>query len=174
MVYCQNDTTPRELAVQFSMDLNVVLNVTEDNYYVYLNIPTIFIDNVQKMNDKVGMYARDYNTLMSVLVMTFSQNLNDQWITPYDFRTIDPSVMFFITTVFSKPRLSPFYLDHFLYMGISYQFDWMPYATYSEKKYLEARMIDENSEKLYKFFLILMNQYEKFMSMLDYSKVAVQ
>lgn len=39
MVYCQNETTPKELAVQFTMDLNTILNITEDNYYVYVHIP---------------------------------------------------------------------------------------------------------------------------------------
>lgn len=72
------------------MNLKTVLNITEDNYYVYVNIPEILIDDVEILNDKVGMYARDYNTLLTIVLMTATQTINDQFVTPYDFRSIDP------------------------------------------------------------------------------------
>lgn len=46
MVYCANDTTPRELAVEFSMNLQGLINATFDNYYIYVNIPEIAVANV--------------------------------------------------------------------------------------------------------------------------------
>ena len=55
--------------------------------------------------------------------------------------------MFFITSVFSKPRVTPLYIDHFIYLGLTYQFDFMS-STHSEKKYLESKMIFENEDKL--------------------------
>ena len=93
------------------------------------------------------MFARDYDKLMNVLVSTFVQQFNDQWLKPYDFRTIDPNLMFFITTVFSKPRMTPLYVDHFIYMGLTYQFDFMTSSTHLEKKYLESKMIVDNQDK---------------------------
>lgn len=147
MVFCSNETTPQELAVQFTMDLNAVLHVYEEDYYVYVNIPSVFIDDVQIMNDKVGMFARDYNTLMTIIMMTVTQSINDKFVKPYDFRTLDPKLMFFITSVFSHPRVSPFYMDSFLYLGVSYQFDFMA-STKAEKMSVENRMMLEHGEKL--------------------------
>ena len=72
------------------MDLTAVLNVTEDNYYVYVNIPSVVISNVEITHDKVGMYDRDYDKLLNVISSTFVKTINDKWNTPYDFRSIDP------------------------------------------------------------------------------------
>jgi hypothetical protein len=160
-VFCSNETVTKELAVEFTMDLEAVLNITEDNYYVYANVAEITLKNVTIVQDKVGMFARDYNTMLNMLAMTGVQNFNDQWSTPYDFRTIDPQLMFFITTVFSKPRVSPFYMDEFLYMGISYQFDFAASPlTYREKAHLESQYVsNEHSEKLLKFYNLIMAKY---------------
>lgn len=68
MVYCANETTPRELAVEFSMNLKAVLNASLDNYYIYLNVPEIHVFDVQLINDHVGMFSRDYNTLISMIM----------------------------------------------------------------------------------------------------------
>lgn len=77
VMYCSNSSTPRELAVQFSMDLTAVLNVTEDNYYVYVNIPSVVISNVQILNDKIGMFDRDYDKLLNVVAGTFVSSFNN-------------------------------------------------------------------------------------------------
>jgi hypothetical protein len=45
LILCSNETTPKELAVQFDMDLNTTVNITLDNLYVYLNIPVMTIAN---------------------------------------------------------------------------------------------------------------------------------
>lgn len=46
LVYCSNETTQRELAVEFTMNLNAIVNASLDNYYIYLNIPQLAIKNV--------------------------------------------------------------------------------------------------------------------------------
>lgn len=142
MVYCSNDTTPRELAVEFSMNIVAVVNASLDNYYVYLNIPTISAENVAVLNDKVGMYQRDYNRLLSILLMAAVQDLNDQFVKPYDLRTINPDFMSLIVGTFTFPRISPFYQDNFLYMGLSYFFDPYTKATKQERAMSEQKIYE--------------------------------
>lgn len=52
------------------MNLNAIFNVSSDNYYIYLNIPYFYVSDVSILNDNVGMYARDYDTLISAIMMT--------------------------------------------------------------------------------------------------------
>ena len=54
-IYCQNETTPRELAVKLSMDLEAVINATVENWNATLNIPTASISKVLIEDDKVGL-----------------------------------------------------------------------------------------------------------------------
>jgi len=166
MVYCSNETVKNDLAVTMQMNFESVVNATEDNYYIYLNIPELIVKNVTVIHDKVGIFARDYSTLLNIVAMTAISSINDQWTVPYDFRSIDPQLMFFITTVFSMPRVSPFYMDQFIYMGISYQFDLMA-LTSEEKAHLESRALDEDSEKLLQFFNLIRDKYFTMISTLN-------
>jgi len=159
MLYAANDTTKRELAVQFDMNINAILNVTEDNYYVYVHIPSIYISNTKIVNDKVGMLGRNYDELLSLFMGMAQEIINEQFKTPYDFRVLDPQLMFFITSVFRSPRVSPFYLDNFIYLGISYQFDFA--MTHSEKKIIENRILAQHSDKLTKVYTIAMDHIQK-------------
>ena len=173
MVYASNETVKNELAVQFLMDLQAVANLTEDNYYIYLNIPEVAFQNVTIEKDNVGMYPRDYDSLLNVLAQIAIAGINNQWLTPYDFRTINPEIMFFITTVFSKPRISPFYLDQFIYLGLSYQFDFMSLGmTHTDKKHLETRIVNEEHAKLTQFYNIMMDQYTSFVTYIEERKAA--
>jgi hypothetical protein len=40
MVYAENSTTKKELAIQFDMDLDMVVNASMSNLYCYLNVPS--------------------------------------------------------------------------------------------------------------------------------------
>lgn len=71
MVYADNSTTKRDLAIQFDMNLNMVINASMSNLYVYLNIPSIQVSNVKVVQDKVGLFARDYNSLLNIIFQQF-------------------------------------------------------------------------------------------------------
>jgi hypothetical protein len=72
------------------MNINAILNVTEDNYYVYVHIPSIYISNTKIVNDKVGMLGRNYDELLSLFMGMAQEIINEQFKTPYDFRVLDP------------------------------------------------------------------------------------
>jgi hypothetical protein len=148
LVFCANDTTPQELAVEFSMNLVADLNVSSDNYYIYINLPYFVVSNVTITNDKVGMYHRDYNKLISAILMTLVTDLNAQFATPYDMRTIWPDFMMLIVNVFTYPRISPYYYDEFIYLGLTYFMDPWTFTTTHEKFALEERIRKDHGSLL--------------------------
>lgn len=88
MVYADNSTTKRDLALQFDMNLNMVLNMSMSNLYVYVNIPTFAISNVVVVKDKVGLFARDYNSLLNIIMNQIIDNINVEWTSPWDMRVL--------------------------------------------------------------------------------------
>jgi hypothetical protein len=123
MIFCANATTPRELAVEFDMDLKAVVNVSLDNYFINLHVPEVEVVNVQKVQDKVGMFKRDYQMLISLLMEFIANDYNDQYRTPVDLKSLWPEFMMLIANVFTYPRISPFYENEFMYLGLSYFLD---------------------------------------------------
>lgn len=136
-VFCANKTTKEELAVEFSMNLNAIVNLTSDNYYIYLNIPYFYVSEVEVLNDKVGMWARDYNMFLSALMMTLVTDVNQKFRVPYDMRTIWPDFMMMITHVFTYPRLSTMVQDEYVYLGLSYFMDWMSFSVLQSQSMIE-------------------------------------
>lgn len=143
LIFCANETTPQELAVEFNMNLNAVVNASSDNYYIYLNIPYLYVSDVTIINDKVGMWARDYNMFLSSIMMTLVRDLNQEFSQPYDMRTIWPDFMMLIVNVFTLPRVSPFYYDGFLYLGMTYFMDPWSLTTVQEKRGIEERILKD-------------------------------
>lgn len=91
-VFCKNSTLPDyEMAVQFDMDLEAIVNATVDSALkVYLNIPETSVYNVDLTHDKVGMIARHYDNLLSTVVRTAVNNINVKWQRPFDITSLDP------------------------------------------------------------------------------------
>lgn len=59
LIYAQNATTPRELAIELDMDLEAVLNITMDNYLVYVHAKDMKATKVSIVTDKVGITRRE-------------------------------------------------------------------------------------------------------------------
>lgn len=90
------------------MNIKAVVNFTFDNYYAYLNIPEVAISGVSILNDKVGMYARDYDSFLSIIIQSVVENTNSEWVKPFDFRTM-AQIVGYLASIFVAPRISPFY-----------------------------------------------------------------
>ena len=52
------------------MNIAGVINASIDNFYFYLHIPEIKVFNVKLSNDHVGMFARDYDLFLQMIVQT--------------------------------------------------------------------------------------------------------
>ena len=131
------------------MNLNAVVNFTFDNYYAYLNIPAASISGVTISNDKIGMYSRDYDTFLSIVIQSIVDNTNSEWTNPFDFRTLDPIVMY-LQGVFVKPRVSPFYQNGYLYLGMTYWYDLMS-LTNREIGIISGRQAEQHGEDILRF-----------------------
>jgi hypothetical protein len=125
MVYAENATTKKELAIQFEMDLDMIVNASMSNLYVYLNIPTIKVQDVKITHDKVGLYDRNYDDLLNILMGQIISNINTEWTTPYDMRVLSPEVLPFLANMFLLLELTPFSDDQFLFLGFTYFVDNM-------------------------------------------------
>jgi hypothetical protein len=125
MVYAANATTKQELAIQFEMDLDMVVNASMSNLYVYLNVPSIKVQNVKITQDKVGLYDRNYDDLLNILMGQIISNINTEWTSPYDMRVLEPEILPFLANMFLKLELTPFTDDEFLFLGFTYFVDNM-------------------------------------------------
>ena len=126
-IKCKNATTPQEVAVQFDMDLQTVLNLTIDpSWKVNLNIPSILVQNVAITKDHVGMVSRRYDRLLTTVFKTFINNINIQWLKPFDITSLDPKTLGFIKNMFTGLTLSPYILEEFYYLGFNYFTDPVP------------------------------------------------
>lgn len=52
------------------MDLKANVNMSLDNLYIYLNIPSFTISGTKIVHDSVGMYARDYDRYLTIVLGT--------------------------------------------------------------------------------------------------------
>lgn len=81
-----NETVPqRSVAVEFQMALKAFVNFTLDNFFVYLNIPSLQVADTKILIDNVGMYARDYDKLLNIVLGTTIKTINNKWTTPFNF-----------------------------------------------------------------------------------------
>lgn len=130
------------------MNLNAVVNVSSDNYYIYLNIPYLYVSNVEVINDKVGMWARDYNMFLSAIIMTLVTDINQKFYTPYDLRTISPDFMALIVNVFTFPRLSPMVQDEYVYLGLTYFMDPWSFSALQDKAFVEDKIYQDHKQTM--------------------------
>ena len=122
LLKCSNVTTPQELAVEFDMTVQATVNFTFDSFFLNLNIPELVIGGVTIAHDKIGMYDRDYNTFISMLVQTEVENVNQDWAEPWDLAELD-GTFGFLRSMFVGFQVSPFVADEFIFLGFSYFLD---------------------------------------------------
>jgi hypothetical protein len=72
------------------------------------------------------MFARHFDILLNALVHTQIQNLNSQWVRPFDISSLDPMTLGFLKNMITNLHLSPFYQEEFYYLGFSYFVDNSP------------------------------------------------
>lgn len=126
-VRCSNASLPEETAVQFDFELSLVVNMTIDpQWKLHLNIPTVAVTNVVITHDQVGMVRRRYDNLLTSVVRSQINQINAQFVKPFDITSLDPQTLPFLSNMFTNLHLSPFYLNEFFYFGFSYFIDPVP------------------------------------------------
>ena len=150
LVRCSNKTLPEETAVQFNFDLSAVANVTVDpRWKLYLNIPSIAVTNVVITNDKVGMIRRRYDNLLTSVVRSQVNQVNAQFVKPFDITSLDNQTLPFLSNMFTNLHVSPFYLNEFFYLGFSYFIDSVP-QTMQSYNHITNQITAKHSDKIVK------------------------
>lgn len=77
-VFCKNaQMSVFELAVQFDMNLDLTVNTYVDSQWqLHLNLPQAEISGVQISHDRIGMFDRDYDYLLSAVLESAVNDLN--------------------------------------------------------------------------------------------------
>ena len=70
--------------------------------------------------------------------------INQQFVNPFDLRSLYPDFMALITNVFINPRVSPFYQDEFIYLGLTYFTDPWTITTVSQKATIDEKITKEH------------------------------
>lgn len=123
LVFASNADTPRELAVEFSMNVEASFKVVFDSFFITLNIPDFVVTNAKVVQDNVGLYERDYDTYITGLIEAIVKNINTEWAEPWDLAELDPTVGF-LRSMFTNLQLSPYITEEFIFFGFSYMLDF--------------------------------------------------
>lgn len=123
-IYCTNATvTKRQNAVTFQMKVQGAVNAKIENFYVLMNVKEAKITGTKLIVNKIGMYDRDYDDFLQLIVDTYVNNINNQFSKkPYDLGLFDHTLTFARMLV-QDFRLSPFVQDEFIYAGFTYFLD---------------------------------------------------
>jgi hypothetical protein len=139
-----------EMAVQFDMDLMMVVNSTINSQWkLFLNIPQAQIANVVVSHDHVGMISRNYDQLLSIVLRSTINNINIKWTRPFDITSLQPDVLPFLSNMFTNLHATPFFVDGFYYVGFSYMIDPTPQTKASFNR-ITDRLTEEYREVMYK------------------------
>lgn len=151
-IFASNETTPQTLAAEFTMDLQATANVTVDpKWNLYLNIPFAQIANTVLTVNNCGMIARRYDALLSSVLRSTINNINVQWQKPFNIPSLDPQTLPFLSNMFTNLRVSPFYLDEFMYIGFTYFVDPPP-QTYQTLNTITEKVVAQYGEKIHAVF----------------------
>jgi len=149
-VYCKNETTPEEIGLEISTKLQATINMTVDNYFLYLNITQAKASQSKFVVDNVGI-SKIKKNMIDILIETGVQIgiqvVNTEFETPYDLKQLNPEYMMFISQLFINPRVTPFYMDEYIYAGISYLFDAFSMTKMSKLR-IEEQFLREQSPAL--------------------------
>lgn len=87
--------------------------------------------------------------------------INQQFVNPFDLRSLYPDFMALITNVFINPRVSPFYQDEFIYLGLTYFTDPWTMTTVSQKATIDEKITKEHGTLFYQGFLETYQSYQE-------------
>ena len=150
LVRCSNATLHEETAVQFDFDFSAVANVTVDpRWKLYLNIPTVAVTNVVISKDKVGMIRRRYDNLLTSVVRSQVNQVNAQFVKPFDITSLDNQTLPFLSNMFTNLHMTPFYQNEFFYLGFSYFIDTVP-QTMQLYNHITNQINSKHSDKIVK------------------------
>ncbi|TNV80189.1 hypothetical protein FGO68_gene15348 [Halteria grandinella] len=152
-VYAKNSTMPaQEMAVQFDMDLLMVLNSTiQPDWKLYLNIPKLLIANTIVSHDNVGMVSRNYDSLMTAVLRSATNSINVKWRRPFDLVSLDPETLPFIQNMLLHLQATPFLMDEFYYVGFTFFMDPTPMSRATYNRYTD-RVTEQYREVAYRVF----------------------
>jgi len=119
---CSNATTTNETAVVFSLNLLMAANVTLQDFILYPKINNIQVANTVVVQDNIGMYAHNYNTLFSSILQNFANDINIQYQAGWPLANIDP-VFALIGGLLKDVIVTPYVKENYLYGGFSMQAD---------------------------------------------------
>jgi len=72
------------------------------------------------------MYNRKYDKLLTSVFRSQINQLNAQFVKPFDITSLDPQTLPFLSNMLTNLHLSPFIQNEFMYFGFSYFMDQSP------------------------------------------------
>lgn len=96
-----------------------------DDFYTYLHIVDAKVWDTKITHDKVGMFDRNYDEFLSVIIDTAVENQNNEWEKSYDLEQYDESFSLG-RNMMTNTKISPFVMDEFIYVGFTYFLDNEP------------------------------------------------
>jgi hypothetical protein len=146
MVHCSNSEVEEEFCVQFDMKVEALVNATMDNFYTYLKIVEAKVWDTRVTHDTIGMFDRNYDEFLSVIVDTAVENQNNEWEKAYDLEKYD--VAFLLgRNMLTDTRVSPFIQDEFIYLGFTYVLDNQPIKQ-DDLNTKTQEIVEENSSTI--------------------------
>jgi len=166
LVRCSNATIPEETAVQFDFEISAVANMTIDPHWkLYLHIPNVAITNVVISHDHVGMIRRKYDNLLTSVVRSQINQINAQFVKPFDITSLDNQTLPFISNMLTNLHVSPFYQNEFFYLGFSYFMDQAP-QTQQSFNHITNQITAKHSDKIVK----VLDKFFKYFDDINQSK----
>ena len=117
-LYCSNPSMnrTRELCLIFDIKTSFNMNVTVEDFNLYLAIGDATIDSVQVTKDIIGMKNRDYQRVLQHILNYAIANFNYmQSLTPIDLKPASNWIPLFREIVYLTA--TPYIQDEFLFIG---------------------------------------------------------
>jgi len=147
---CMNETmTANELAVEFTFVVDTVLNATLRNFVAYLNIPSLSVSGTKVSQDKIGVFARDYDKLFTSAFTVVTDEINISMEAGYPLSKLNDNIGF-ISSMITNTTITPFQMDGFMYAGFTYFTDVMG----GEVMFIKNSEMTESRDSLFEFAMV--------------------
>jgi hypothetical protein len=154
-LYCSNpeqNITQSELCVVFDIKMQVMLNVTVEDFDIYFMINDAILDSVTITKDVVGMKDREYQKVLQHILNYAVANFNFVYSTPISMETT--STFTPVLKEFIKLHVSPYVQNEFLFIGFDAKSNVRPMSFKQIPKLLaelEEQIMDRMKEVKKKF-----------------------
>lgn len=121
---CSNETvTEPEMALELQMNFQTFLNISVHNFVISAEVNDPVFLNTVVVEDNVGMYYHDYDTLLTSILVETALNFNIVHSTGTDLKDRFPTLKF-VNGLLKNSYLTPYMEDEFIYGGFSWITDF--------------------------------------------------